>query len=81
MKCPPWLVFSRNLSSQCIRFMRFVARSDSPFMMVVMMIVIGFESLQGENVPAPFMSFEAVGFPPDILREVLLLAQSFRLFI
>lgn len=33
--------------------------------------VNGFESLQGENVPAPFMSFEAVGFPPDMLREVL----------
>lgn len=24
----------------------------------------------GENVPAPFMSFEAVGFPPDMLREL-----------
>lgn len=28
--------------------------------------------MQGDNVPAPFMSFEAVGFPPDMLREVLL---------
>ena len=26
--------------------------------------------LQGENVPAPFMSFEAAGFSPDLLREV-----------
>lgn len=25
---------------------------------------------QGENVPAPFMSFEAAGFSPDLLREV-----------
>ncbi|KAG0582833.1 hypothetical protein M758_3G091800 [Ceratodon purpureus] len=27
-------------------------------------------SALGENVPAPFMSFEAVGFPPDMLREL-----------
>jgi hypothetical protein len=26
---------------------------------------------QGENVPAPFMSFEAAGFPPDLLKEVM----------
>lgn len=25
---------------------------------------------QGENVPAPFMTFEATGFPAEILREV-----------
>lgn len=25
---------------------------------------------QGDNVPAPFMTFEATGFPPEILREV-----------
>lgn len=25
---------------------------------------------QGENVPAPFMSFEAAGFPSDLLKEV-----------
>ncbi|GJN05138.1 hypothetical protein PR202_ga22743 [Eleusine coracana subsp. coracana] len=24
----------------------------------------------GENVPAPFMTFEATGFPPEILREI-----------
>jgi ATP-dependent RNA helicase DDX5/DBP2 len=24
----------------------------------------------GDNVPAPFMTFEAVGFPPDMLREL-----------
>ncbi|KAI3941150.1 hypothetical protein MKW92_047542 [Papaver armeniacum] len=24
----------------------------------------------GDNVPAPFMSFEATGFPPEILREI-----------
>ncbi|CAO2150214.1 unnamed protein product [Urochloa humidicola] len=24
----------------------------------------------GENVPAPFMTFEAAGFPPEILREI-----------
>jgi hypothetical protein len=28
------------------------------------------ENIQGENVPAPFMTFEATGFPPEILREV-----------
>lgn len=25
---------------------------------------------QGDNVPAPFMTFEATGFPSEILREV-----------
>lgn len=38
---------------------------------------LGFKLLQGENVPAPFMSFEAVGFPPDMLREVLLAFHDF----
>ena len=28
-------------------------------------------SFQGENVPAPFMSFEAAGFPADLLKEVM----------
>ncbi|XP_024381062.1 ATP-dependent RNA helicase-like protein DB10 [Physcomitrium patens] len=27
-------------------------------------------SALGENVPAPFLSFEAVGLPPDMLREI-----------
>lgn len=35
--------------------------------------------LQGENVPAPFISFEAAGFPPDLLKEVLTPAYSFHL--
>lgn len=26
--------------------------------------------IQGEDVPAPFMTFEATGFPPEILQEV-----------
>ncbi|KAL9265590.1 DEAD-box ATP-dependent RNA helicase 40-like protein [Drosera capensis] len=30
----------------------------------------------GENVPAPFMTFEATGFPPEILREVRYLLQN-----
>lgn len=25
----------------------------------------------GDNVPAPFMSFESAGFPPELLREIL----------
>jgi hypothetical protein len=28
--------------------------------------------LQGDNVPAPITSFEAGGFPPEILKEVWL---------
>ncbi|KAM7277668.1 hypothetical protein ACFE04_004802 [Oxalis oulophora] len=32
-------------------------------------------SATGDNVPAPFMSFDAVGFPPEILREVRYLLQ------
>ncbi|KAJ8620448.1 hypothetical protein MRB53_028977 [Persea americana] len=27
-------------------------------------------SASGDNVPAPFMTFEATGFPPEILREI-----------
>uniref|UniRef100_A0A804NJD9 RNA helicase n=1 Tax=Zea mays TaxID=4577 RepID=A0A804NJD9_MAIZE len=27
-------------------------------------------STMGENVPAPFMTFESTGFPPEILREI-----------
>lgn len=29
----------------------------------------------GENVPAPFMTFEAAGFPPEVVREVRYLLQ------
>eukprot|EP00268_Persea_americana_P023528 TRINITY_DN2310_c0_g1_i4.p2 TRINITY_DN2310_c0_g1~~TRINITY_DN2310_c0_g1_i4.p2 ORF type:complete len:558 (+),score=142.32 TRINITY_DN2310_c0_g1_i4:331-2004(+) len=32
-------------------------------------------SASGDNVPAPFMTFEATGFPPEILREVRYLLQ------
>lgn len=28
---------------------------------------------QGDNIPPPFMTFDATGFPPEILREVSLL--------
>lgn len=28
---------------------------------------------QGEDVPAPFMTFESAGFPPEILEEVVVL--------
>lgn len=27
-------------------------------------------SAKGDNIPAPFMTFEATGFPPEILREI-----------
>ncbi|KAK9080088.1 hypothetical protein SSX86_001763 [Deinandra increscens subsp. villosa] len=30
----------------------------------------------GDNVPAPFMSFESTGFPPELLREVRYLFQK-----
>ncbi|KAK9147107.1 hypothetical protein Sjap_007010 [Stephania japonica] len=30
----------------------------------------------GDNVPAPFMTFEATGFPPEILREMRYLLQK-----
>ncbi len=26
--------------------------------------------LQGDNVPAPYMTFDVAGFSPDLLREV-----------
>ncbi|KAI0504431.1 hypothetical protein KFK09_015383 [Dendrobium nobile] len=28
------------------------------------------QNKQGDNIPAPFMTFEATGFPPEILREI-----------
>jgi len=31
---------------------------------------ISFPFLQGGQVPPPLMSFEATGFPPELLREV-----------
>jgi hypothetical protein len=41
------------------------------------MLPCSFQNIQGENVPAPFMTFEAAGFPPEILREVCSLHLSF----
>ncbi|KAJ4834336.1 hypothetical protein Tsubulata_037534 [Turnera subulata] len=32
----------------------------------------------GDNVPAPFMTFEATGFPPEILRDVSLTLPQFQ---
>ncbi|KAK1294023.1 DEAD-box ATP-dependent RNA helicase 40 [Acorus calamus] len=34
-------------------------------------------SAMGKDVPAPFITFEATGFPPEILREVILIGFSF----
>jgi hypothetical protein len=36
-------------------------------------VILFLKNIQGENVPPPFMTFEATGFPPEILREVCFL--------
>lgn len=38
--------------------------------LVTCYLTFPFGSLQGDNVPAPITSFEAGGFPPEILKEV-----------